>query len=162
MAKGINKVPLSKVLGSEREIFIGGHKFRVKQNDLQDLADFEEHIRSIHVADFLRTLEKATVELDSATISNTIAQLYSHILNLEEKVNLSRSLVGVRFFLTRAIQKCDPSIDEEDICQLVTLQNLDEVIRTIDAFNLPEAIVTGEDENPTVVKEQSNKTSNGT
>ena len=148
------------MLNSPREMVIAGQRFKARQNDLQDLADFEEHIRSQHVGNFLKNLDSMPVRLDSATISSTIAQLYSHVLDIDEKINLSRSLVGVRFFLIRAIQKCNPEIVEGDVCPLVTLENLQDVINMLDEFNLPtepnEIPVKGETaENPTPMETET-------
>ncbi len=128
---------LSKVLNSRRTFNIGGREFEAQRNDLQDLADFEEHIRSQHAMSFLESIDKLPIPLDSTVISKTLSGIYTNVLTAEEKMNVARSIVGARFFLMRMLQKCDPSLTAEEVCPLVTLENLQQVMNEIDEFNIP-------------------------
>jgi len=144
------RTQLSEILASSREITIGGRKLQAQRTNLNDMADFEEHIKAKRVDDFLKCAAKAN--LDSELVKNTIVELFAHVFSDEEKMEMSRSLLGVRFFLLRAVSKLNTGVTEEEVCSLVTITNISEVITLLDQLNYPTGV-----ENPLAVEEATQK-----
>ena len=114
---------LSKAAGGGATIELRGKLFKIKPLTIGDLSDFESHIRSKKIRDFMAAAEDVS-PLERVAI---LKELASEPLEEAELTAGMASMSGVQYLLWKALSKSQPDLELSDMNEYIDLQNLEEL-----------------------------------
>ena len=121
---------LANAAGKGVTLTIRGEEYVVSPITLGDLADFESHVRSKQIKDFLASAG----ELSSEERKDVLTELVSRTIDQEKVSAEMTTLDGVRFLLWKALSRKRPKLTINDVSKLVDVQNLDEISAVVQAL----------------------------
>ena len=139
MPKEKNNNTLSQAVGKGLEIELRGKKYIVEPLTVGDVADLESHIRSMRLQDFI-TAAKNT-DMDSSEKLTIITTLASEPVSMAQ----GNEIDNVRFLFWSALRKKQPEITMEEINELISMDNIDEMNAILEGLSGGE---TDEEVNP--------------
>jgi hypothetical protein len=125
------RVNIAEVLGPPKTIALSGKSFQARRLTMDDLAEFESHLRGLNAANFLDVATSR--QLGADIISSTLDKLYNAPWEPETKLAHAQSISGIRFFLWRTLSAYN-NITLEETGQLISSENLEEALSALDTL----------------------------
>ena len=125
------RVNVAEVLGPPKTIALGGQTFQARRLTMDDLAEFEAHLRGLNAANFLDVAQSRG--LGSDIIAATLDKLYNAPWEPETKLAHAQSISGIRFFLWRTMAPYN-QITLEDTGNLISSEHLEEALAALDTL----------------------------
>ncbi len=109
------------------EIVLQDKKYRGKKLNISDFAAFEDFVRDRRGKRLIKTAK----ELYGDKIPDSIFEKAIKLPSPDELELEQQSLAGVSFLFFRSLKKCDDAITMEDISELITLDNVPELMALV-------------------------------
>ena len=114
---------LDNTVGKGLSVSLKGKEHKLEVLDIDDLAEFESHIKSQKLKQFL----EAAKDMPPEAREGMIGKILDKGLTGEEMTREMTSMSGVRFLLWRSMRKSDPDLRLEEMGGLIDLENFGEV-----------------------------------
>ena len=123
---------LAKVAAKPTKITLGGQEYLVSPINLDDLAEFEAHIRNKRVVGFLRSA--AQVDLPVQEKMEIVASIQAKAISGEDLTDEMGSMDGVCFIQWRMLVRNQRNLGLKKVSRMISLDNLEEVSGIIAGF----------------------------